>query len=112
MTVNKHNVANTYPTFHIFTLSTIVLLFKEMKPKGMPARSQGLKGRVSPRKFILSLVPLGIIYGGKDVETARSDQKWFKIAKLANFEGFEIRRSGFGGGLKSGVLASGYSCSL
>ena len=45
------------------------------------------KGRVLQKFVILSLDPLGIIYGGNNVETARSDLKWSQIAKLADFQG-------------------------
>ena len=53
------------------------------------------------KKNILSLVPLGIIYGGKNLETARSDLKMVLNCKISQFLGLEIRRfkrSGFEGG--------------
>ena len=46
------------------------------------------KGRVSQNVFILSLVPLGIIYGGKNDETARSDLKMVQNCNVSNFIGF------------------------
>ena len=46
-----------------------------------------IKGRVSLKIFILSLVPLGIIYGGKIVETARSDLKTTQKRKFGLFWG-------------------------
>ena len=65
------------------------------------------KGRVSPIFLILSLIPLGIIHGGKNVETARSDLKMVQNCKISSFLGLEIRHSGFRRGLKSGALALG-----
>ena len=48
--------------------------------------------------FFLSQVPLGIIYDGKIVETARSDLKTVQKCKNSSFLGLEIKRSGFGAG--------------
>ena len=43
------------------------------------------KGRVSHFFFILSYVPLGIIYGGKIVKTGRSGLKMVKKCKNSSF---------------------------
>ena len=56
---------------------------------------EDLKGRVSQTNLILSLVLLGIIYGGEIVETARSDLKMFQNCKISSFLGLLIRRFGF-----------------